>query len=90
MHQLSLSIRVDEANPDHHLWNNNGTWWCHYTLHRGPRKQRCRVSLETGLLRKARLRRDRLFDALRRLSEPDQHPQIDRPACTSAQGGYAA
>jgi hypothetical protein len=20
--------------PDHHIWNNNGTWWCHLTLPR--------------------------------------------------------
>jgi hypothetical protein len=23
------SIRVLAHNPDHHLWNNHGTWWCH-------------------------------------------------------------
>ena len=28
-----LSLRVKEQNPLHHLWNNNGTWWIHYTLH---------------------------------------------------------
>ena len=72
MQPLSLSIRVDATNPDHHLWSNNGTWWCHYTLHCGPRKQRCRVSPETGLIRKARLRRDQLFDALLRLSGSSQ------------------
>jgi hypothetical protein len=27
------SIRVDRANPLHHLWCNNGTWWVHYTVH---------------------------------------------------------
>ena len=87
MHQLSLSIRIDAANLDHHLWNNNGTWWCHYTLHRGPRKLRCRVSLETGLLRKARLRRDRLLDALRRLSAPDRQPDRDQAGRTNSHGG---
>jgi len=20
---------INAANPNHHLWNNNGTWWCH-------------------------------------------------------------
>jgi hypothetical protein len=29
----TASIRVLPDNPDHHLWNNNGTFWCHYTLH---------------------------------------------------------
>ena len=28
-----LAIRLDPANPDHHLWNNNGTWWCHFTIY---------------------------------------------------------
>ena len=28
-----LSIRTDPANRNHHLWNNNGTWFAHYTLH---------------------------------------------------------
>ena len=67
MHPLSLSIRVDDANPDHHLWNNNGTWWCHYTLHRGPRKQRCRISLGTHDVGEAREQRDELFASLQRL-----------------------
>ncbi len=22
-----LSTRNTAQNPDHHLWNNNGTWW---------------------------------------------------------------
>lgn len=84
MHPLSLSIRVDDANPDHHLWNNNGTWWCHYTLHRGPRKQRCRVSLETHELPLARTRRDELFASLRRLSDSNQ------PGRNAARAGCAA
>jgi hypothetical protein len=29
----TASIRVLTDKPDHHLWNNNGTFWCHYTLH---------------------------------------------------------
>ena len=30
----TLAVRTAEENPDHHLWNNRGTWWCHFTLHR--------------------------------------------------------
>jgi len=69
MHPLHLSIRIDPANEDHHLWDNNGTWWCHYTLHRGERRRRCRVSLGTRDRAEARARRDHLFDALRRIGE---------------------
>jgi hypothetical protein len=27
------AVRIDAANPRHHLWNNHGTWWCHLTVH---------------------------------------------------------
>ncbi|MDK2973264.1 MAG: hypothetical protein PWP23_3019 [Candidatus Sumerlaeota bacterium] len=48
-----------QANPNHHLWNNNGTWWFHCTVHRPDyTKERLRWSLETGDLREARARRD--------------------------------
>lgn len=59
----SLATRVNPANPDHHLWNNNGTWFVHYTIHPTPfTKQRVRASLKTKCLRQARLRRDQLLD----------------------------
>jgi hypothetical protein len=58
----SLAFRLNPANPDHHLWNNNGTWWCHYTVHPTPvTKQRIRASLQTKNLTEARLRRDQLL-----------------------------
>jgi hypothetical protein len=63
----SLAIRLnpaDPANPDHHLWNNNGTWFVHYTTHPTPfTKQRMRASLETKDVAEARLRRDQLLFA---------------------------
>jgi hypothetical protein len=50
------------SNPDHHLWNNRGTWWCHFTLHRPDyTAERVRVSLRTRDLAEARLRRDELL-----------------------------
>ncbi len=55
------SIRVDRANPRHHLWCNNGTWWVHYTIHFDHRKRRIRRSLETRSLTEAILRRDSLL-----------------------------
>jgi hypothetical protein len=65
----SLAIRLNPANPDHHLWNNNGTWRCHYTVHPTPfTKQRIRASLQTKNLIEARLRRDRLLFNARALS----------------------
>lgn len=54
-----LSIRVSEANPLHHLWNNNGTWWLHYTEHLADfTKRRVRRSLRTHDLELAIRRRD--------------------------------
>lgn len=45
--------------PDHHIWNNNGTWWCHLSVgrKRGPAK-RVRFSLCTHSRKEARERRD--------------------------------
>jgi hypothetical protein len=58
----SLAIRVNPANPDHHLWKNNGMWFVHYTIHPTPlTKKRIRASLRTKDLAEARLRRNRLL-----------------------------
>jgi len=54
-----LRIRINADNPDHHLWNNHGTWFIHYTVHPTAfTKERVRRSLETPLLAVARERRD--------------------------------
>ena len=57
-----LSLRTHTANPNHHLWWNNGTWWLHATVHRPDfTKQRLRVPLETKTLERARVRRDQVL-----------------------------
>jgi len=59
------AIRIAGANPDHHLWNNNGTWWIHYTVHLPDyTKQRVRRSLSTSAAEVAREKRDRIFGQL--------------------------
>jgi hypothetical protein len=61
-----LSVRIDTDNPRHHLWNNNGTWWIHYTLTTwNERIRRVRRSLRTKDLGEALEQRDAL---LRRLA----------------------
>ncbi len=56
------SLRVRASNPNHHLWNNNGTWYVHYTVHPTPlTKSRIRASLETKSLEVARQRRDEIL-----------------------------
>ena len=57
-----LAVRIDDRNPLHHLWNNNGTWWCHFTVHLpGHASRRVRVSLKTADPELACRRRDRIF-----------------------------
>ncbi|MDD3180305.1 MAG: hypothetical protein PHQ04_08130 [Opitutaceae bacterium] len=59
------SVRVHTSNPNHHLWNNNGTWFLHYTVHPTPfTKERIRRSLGTKCLETARQRRDAFFQSL--------------------------
>jgi hypothetical protein len=53
------------AKPNHHLWNNNGTYWCHYTIHEdGYTKRRVRISLHTKDQEEARARRDALLKSV--------------------------
>ena len=57
-----LSIRTDPRNPNHHLWNNNGTWYLHYTALTSPvTAERVRRSLRTKDIQQARQKRDRLL-----------------------------
>ena len=59
---IELAIRVDSANPNHHLWNNNGTWFIHYTVHEADfTASRIRSSLGTKSVTEARRRRDLFF-----------------------------
>ena len=54
-----LSIRTNNRNPNHHLWNNNGTWYIHYTVaETGQSGVRHRRSLKTNSLTAARKLRD--------------------------------
>ena len=58
-------IRVRAENANHHLWNNHGTWFLHYTVHPTPfTKERIRRSLGTKDVIVARERRDAFFNQL--------------------------
>lgn len=74
------SIRVDESNPRHHLWCNNGTWWMHYTIHFDCRKRRIRRSLRTRSLDVAIHRRDELLAELAGRGETVPARCMPRPA----------
>ena len=59
------AVRVRTENPNHHLWNNHGTWFLHYTVHPTAfTKERIRRSLGTKDIEIARTRRDAFFTNL--------------------------
>jgi hypothetical protein len=61
----STAVRINPENANHHLWNNHGTWFLHYTVHPTPfTKERIRRSLGTRDLTTARERRDAFFSHL--------------------------
>ena len=60
-----LATRIDRANPNHHIWNNNGTWWLHYTAYPTPvTAERKRKSLGTKSVFLARQKRDKILATL--------------------------
>lgn len=60
--ETKLSLRCRPGNANHHLWNNNGTFWVHLTVHLPDfTKERRRLSLKTRDLERARQLRDELF-----------------------------
>ena len=62
-----LALRIDESNLNHHLWNNNGTWWIHFTVYPSPvTAERIRHSLKTRDLGEARNLRDEILRKLLR------------------------
>lgn len=77
-----LSVRVDASNRHHHLWNNNGVWWVHYTLNFDFRTRRVRRSLRTGSLDEAIRRRDDLFARLQAEGEdvPERATESEQSA----------
>lgn len=49
-------------HPDHHIWNNHGTFFCAFTVHgKDYTKHRVRRSLGTKDIEVARRRRDRIM-----------------------------
>jgi hypothetical protein len=80
--ETELSVRCQAGNANHHLWNNNGTFWCHLTVHFADyTKKRLRLSLETADLVHARRLRDSLLASLGCRLEPAPMPAHDRRGC---------
>jgi len=65
MSKTKLSVRINRKNENHHLWNNNGKWWCHLTAHKSDyTAERQRIPLHTRDVIEARQLRDKLFAKL--------------------------
>jgi hypothetical protein len=61
LNALGMMMKTNK-NSDHHLWNNNGTWFVHYTRYpTRSTKERVRLSLKTKCLAEARRRRDEIL-----------------------------
>ena len=72
-------MNTHSPNPDHNIWNNNGTWWCHYTIHDSSKTaRRVRVSLETKDVDEARQRRDAIIKATSNISTKVPWPRVSR------------
>jgi len=89
---LSLAIRIDPDNPDHHLWNNHGTWWCHVTVHLPDfTKTRFRTSLGTANIEEARHLRNGMLALFGHGAEAHGQAGGERPSersgCLAANGG---
>ena len=54
-----ISRRQKTDGPNHHLWNNHGTWWFHGTLHKPDgTAERLRANLKTRDESQAKRKRD--------------------------------
>ena len=80
----TLALRINPRNRNHHLYNNNGTWWIHFHVHHPDyTKSRVRESLGTDSLPLARELRDVALAHLAlhaRLGEPGRPMQEGRAA----------
>ena len=71
MPQKNRSRRHRSGGLNHHIWNNNGVWFAHFTVHPSPvTKERVRCSLNTKSVVEARKRRDELFRRLVSTKQP--------------------
>ncbi|MCB2156973.1 hypothetical protein KQI84_19010 [bacterium] len=76
------------ANPNHHLWNNNGTWWFHCTVHLpNYTKERIRRSLNTDDLEVAKQRRDEHLRELAKREDVTLSIRSGRPSQFKTQQG---
>ncbi len=80
--------RPDPGNHQHHIYNNNGTFYVSFTVHFEHRKRRVRVSLHTPRIDEAIARRDELLARVTRegFIVPERRPlsRRDPPAADTS------
>lgn len=75
MNAKTACFRRRGYNPNHNIWDNNGTWFFHRQFHPTRiTKERVRCSLKTKNVKEARLRRDKLLRRLENSSRPSRLP----------------
>lgn len=82
--------RLEDTNDRHHIYNNNGTFYAHFTVHFGHRKRRIRLSLQTRSLSEAKARRDELLSRVAKegFEVPERRPQPEqKPTAVQELGG---
>jgi len=68
--EVVIRVSAARSRNTHHIWNNNGVWFVHYTLHtENYQKVRVRRSLRTKDLATAIKHRDELFGRLLEVSD---------------------
>ena len=84
MSSNTLALRTNPRNLNHHLYDNNGTWWIHFHVHHPDyTKSRIRESLGTKCLATARELRDLV------LSHLALHARLGEPICSMQEGRAA-
>ena len=63
--QKAPAAALPDSNPNHHIWNNNGTYWLNASIIiRGIIQERIRESLKTKDIKIARRRREQRFSQI--------------------------
>ena len=79
--KYKVATRINDENLNHHIWNNNGSWWGHFTLHLlDHTKARRRQTLRTDNVFVARRRRDLLFEELQNAARQISGSESNRAA----------
>ena len=59
------SLKIDESNPNHHIWRNGRYWCIHFVVRYNDKSsQRIRRSLKVENVEETRMKRDKILKRL--------------------------